>query len=79
MTPGDNLGVHSCMLPSGGGLLGCPISALDFPRAVLTERYRDKPQNCLEDYRLVMRDALHQLFYLAQFLLCIMGMCNLYQ
>lgn len=35
--------------------------------------------NCLEDYGLVMRDALHQLFYLAQFLLCIMGMCNLYQ
>ena len=45
MTPEANLGVHSCMLPSGGGLVGCPISALDFPRAVLTERYRDKPQN----------------------------------
>lgn len=45
MTPEANLGVHSCMLPSGGGLLGCPISTLDFPRAVLSERYRDKPQN----------------------------------
>lgn len=44
MTSGDDLSVHSSMLPSGGGISGCPLSASDFLSAVLTERYKDKLQ-----------------------------------
>lgn len=44
MTSGADLGVHSSMLPSGGGILSCPQSASDFLRAVLTERYKNKLQ-----------------------------------
>ena len=44
MTSGADLSVHNSMLPSGGSISGCLLSASDFLSAVLTERYKDKLQ-----------------------------------
>ena len=83
MTSGDDLSVHSSMLPSGGGISGCPCLHRTFSvlcRQKGTKINYRKSTSKETPWRLLGGNgvggagrlggcALHQLFYLPQFLL----------
>lgn len=74
MTSGAVLGVNSSMLPSGGGISGCPFPAFGLFSVLRWQKgpkinYRKSSIRRLpDDYRVATRGTPHQLFYLPQFL-----------